>query len=664
MTHHSKKTSINPIASCILAGIGLCLLVDLLGGNVLGISHTREFLAMLKDYGNPPSNFTFLSADSIRTAAVSLIALTDNSLLVPKTLIQALLALNATIVILSAWHLYRQSNLLTKKKEQRTEPRRPPLAAADQASLNAAVAAAQTPPQPFNHPVAAAAATAPLRKPTIDSSRTHQLALAEVLEATRLLDALLRAQPDSRSDFGSDYQTNFIALQEAIESSHTSVEVLSELSTTVAMLQEVSKRFSSLQILCQQNAQLASATRGEWHGICSQMAEIRLLHGRATDATRLINKAATNMQLRIKDTIRMESTLASQRTFIISGISDLNHKAKNNQNMIKDVRGAIETCSVDVNQASEMVRLLSERAREIVNIIGVIDDIAEQTNLLALNASIEAARAGEQGQGFAVVADEVRKLAGRSSTATRTITTLLMTIQNEAEHASACLTKGHVAVDNATETIVKISASYTEEMQILGRSMLDLNALARAMTSLVEGVSAVQKDAGIVSSNLEHLGKIQTTGGGLTTQILSDVRHVTGGADRLARALSRQYHALEHSEILVANSVESALASTRHAGRSISLSSSLKTAVREASLVALSPMNSTHENHRSAEAHRYLHVLKDCAEVLSGKSRPRQAKPEINTSMAKKNGNGTGSNTPSAETDDFIDLSQHESHSA
>ncbi len=74
------------------------------------------------------------------------------------------------------------------------------------------------------------------------------------------------------------------------------------------------------------------------------------------------------------------------------------------------------------NQASlaEIVAL-SDRARRIGEVMGVINNIAEQTRIIAFNAAIEAAAAGEMGRRFSVVATQVRGLAGDVSRATEEI---------------------------------------------------------------------------------------------------------------------------------------------------------------------------------------------------------------------------------------------------
>jgi methyl-accepting chemotaxis protein len=139
-------------------------------------------------------------------------------------------------------------------------------------------------------------------------------------------------------------------------------------------------------------------------------------------------------------------------------------------------------------------------ARQIGDIIGVIDGIAFQTNILALNAAVEAARAGEQGRGFAVVASEVRSLANRSAAAAREIKSLVGASVGKVESGSRLVqdagsTMNEIvdASHRVSDLIAEITASTAEQRDGIGQintAVNELDGMTQQNAALVEQSAA------------------------------------------------------------------------------------------------------------------------------------------------------------------------------
>lgn len=608
----------------LLTGSATVLLADIGAFHQMGLSNTRPFLAAASAFAAIPKNVQSISAGSVRAGAGDLAQMAESSELVPSQTLSILIILNTlgllslaplAIVGLSRSRLAASAGHTSAHDED---------AAAEAA--RASVGSATTPT--INNDDLA---PTPAPQPTAALSRDlAQTAKAIHDAADRLGDALTDAQTTrpNASASKSDPLAE-MALDGAIQASAAGQEVAVDLASLESSLGETARKVASMSRQAQDHAHSSAAARSDWSSAATQLTEVRGNYDRLADLGRALKKSANAMLVRIKDTMKLESALHAKAESIHSHLQELNTQSKAGDNLLKDMHGSIKTCSSDVTRASSLVAMLSTRAKEIVNIIGVIDDIAEQTNLLALNASIEAARAGEQGQGFAVVADEVRKLAARSSTATRSITGLLVTIQNEAELASTCLTKGNKSVDGATQSLARFGDRYSISLQRTHKGIEELTHLMRDFEGVLTSSGIVQKEGTVIANAVDNINEIRQRGGEQVNDLSATVRQAMSQAERTARVLRRQAFELAHTEALLSLGFTDLSQLRARAALSATAAAGLKSAVKAASLrVTRQPWDDASAS--AADARKYLHLIKNSATMLT--TRPGEETETIDLS--------------------------------
>ena len=174
-----------------------------------------------------------------------------------------------------------------------------------------------------------------------------------------------------------------------------------------------------------------------------------------------------------------------------------------------EVEAAAEIATRAADQADQAVgvsEMLSDHAKSIESILGLIRDIAGQTNLLALNATIEAARAGDAGRGFAVVGQEVKSLANQTARATDDIAAKIAAIQ----------TATRVTVDTSASirgTVGEVQTSATRirhAMEMQAQTVTAITAAvdetALAADSMSGTIAAIHADTEAVAGQIDALG--------------------------------------------------------------------------------------------------------------------------------------------------------------
>ncbi len=195
-----------------------------------------------------------------------------------------------------------------------------------------------------------------------------------------------------------------------------------------------------------------------------------------------------------------------------SSMEEIAASTKNNAENTRLASGRADDATLCARKGGELMgdvatnmQSITDCARQMTEIITLIDGIAFQTNILALNAAVEAARAGDHGKGFSVVAGEVRNLAHRSAEAAKNIKTLIS-----------------VTSDNVTQ-----GANIVAEAE---KNMQDIVTGSGLLSSLMEQISSstLQQEKGIeqITMALSELEKV-------TQSNVAVVEELAGSSDVL-----------------------------------------------------------------------------------------------------------------------------------
>ncbi len=210
-----------------------------------------------------------------------------------------------------------------------------------------------------------------------------------------------------------------------------------------------------------------------------------------------VGGAADSMVRDVHAIVSASEEMSQGVNTVASAIEEMNATLVEVSQNTSRAAGIATEATRTADETSGIIHYLEKAAREIGQVIDVINDIADQTNLLALNATIEAASAGDAGKGFAVVANEVKELAKQTAGATEDIKAKIQEIQSKTGAAVG-------AVERIGKVVGEIGAITVTIASAIEEQTATTREIARSVAGAAQGATEVSTSVTRLNDEIER----------------------------------------------------------------------------------------------------------------------------------------------------------------
>lgn len=280
--------------------------------------------------------------------------------------------------------------------------------------------------------------------------------------------------------------------------------MVEELGILTKSISNVSEQINTSSLSITTVSQNISAASEEVTASVEEIAEGNKVQSKSIENCSEISSALSNKC----------SELYSNTNEVLSSMEEMKSNKEDGLVIVAELNKINDHNKNATEVIEKVIISLSDKIKNIGNILEKISEIAEQTNLLALNASIESARAGEAGKGFAVVAEEIRKLAEQSKQSTEDIRNIIQAVQDDSQSTVEAMqnVKERASeqsfavqkVNNSFESISKSIFNINEKLTINSNYITQLTEDAEQLAQEIVGISAISQESAASSEQVAY----------------------------------------------------------------------------------------------------------------------------------------------------------------